>query len=740
MKGAVCVVAAALLLIALVAYAGHELTFYPSFYPQEITLRFVPEAAAAAGLLRKNALHAYVGGDPFGGGAAPDIRWMESLRGWVVLTFERPAGAFAEADARCAAAARLATALGERPGFVPHGYGVTPYHEDYVLHHDLAQKGRERPPGTLPRVRARGALGKTLAAAGITPAGPEADAILDEIELAPLLARAETRLAGWVGPPWLKEGWYHTWLLQSSPAARATAADTFRRRTEGIWQTTAERVGLERRLVTQLAARCERVVLGYTLRREPLNDAYNEGVENVAADAQRGLASPIFVRTVKLKDFPWNGWLQVGVSARPAAAWNPIAGFSDLTGQLVWAAVGDPALLVDPDNARFVANRARPMSVSDVAEAPADALVPATLRGAGAPTAARTKVVYRVLLSKSHDDRPMTVADVLYPYAFVARWGTEGAARDHDPEVERSSALARRLVGAVRVAKVAREVKDLGDLQLAYDVPEVEVYLKAAVDARTAVSIAPPWSPVPWHVVALMEQAVARGIGAFSEGEARRRGVPWLDLVRDPRQRAALSRLAAELEQKAWIPEPLRGLVSADEARQRWSALRAFAGSRGHFLPTAGPYVLGKLTADSVTLPVFRDFSYALGVGSFDQYPIRLRAFVRAVERNGERLEVQADVERVEKAGRSYKIVREPFRPQQPGEKSREPLTAHWLLVGSADEVMAAGTSRVLHEGRLVVEPAPRPRPGVYRLVLALSVDGNLVQPEVKVLSYRVGD
>src|SRR5205085_1418576 len=104
----------ALLLIACAAHAGHELTFYPSFYPQEITVRFVPEAATAAGLLRKNALHAYVGGDPFAGGAAPDTRWMESLRGWVVLTFERAAGAFAEADARCAAAARLASALGER--------------------------------------------------------------------------------------------------------------------------------------------------------------------------------------------------------------------------------------------------------------------------------------------------------------------------------------------------------------------------------------------------------------------------------------------------------------------------------------------------------------------------------------------------------------------------------------------------------------------------------------------------
>ena len=729
---------AAALLLTVAAHAGHELTFYPSFYPQEISVRFVPAAATAAALFRKNEVHAYVGGDPLDGGAAPATRTIESLRGWVVLTFDRPGGAFADAESRCGAAAALARALGNHAGFVSHPYAVTPYHEDYVLHHDLAQKTREPRPVRLPRVRGRGALGRALAGAGVPAAGADAEAIVEEVELAGLLAPVETRVNGWTDPQWLKEGWYHAWLLQS-PAARAAADDLFRRRTENAWQTTTERVALERRLVTRLAASCERVVLGYTVRHERLNDAYNEGVENVAADSHAGLASPIFVRTVKLKDFPWNGWLKVAVSARPVAAWNPVGGFGDVPGQLVWAAVGDPALLLDPDSARFVPNRVRPVSTTAVSEAPADALGPATLRAIGAATPARTKVLYRVLLSKSHDERPLTVADVLYPYAFVARWGAEGARREHDPVIERASARARRLVAAVRVAKVDKEVKDLGDLQVRYDVPEVEVYLKTAVDPRTAVAIAPPWSPVPWHVTALMEAAVSRGLAGFSQEAARRRGVPWLDLVRDPKQLATLSRLAGELERAAWIPEPLRGLVSTAEARERWAALRAFARRHGHFLPTAGPYMLGKVTADGVTLPVFRDFSYALGVGSFDQYPIPLRAFVRAVEQQGERLAIQADVERVDKAGRSYKIVREPFRPQPPGEKTREPLTAHWLVVDAADEVLAAGMSRTLDGARVVIEP-PRLQPGSHRVVLALSIDGNLVQPEVKVVPYRVGD
>src|SRR6266850_1617361 len=46
------------------AYPGHELPYYPSYYPQEIRIESI-EPGAAATLLRKSALHAYVGADPF---------------------------------------------------------------------------------------------------------------------------------------------------------------------------------------------------------------------------------------------------------------------------------------------------------------------------------------------------------------------------------------------------------------------------------------------------------------------------------------------------------------------------------------------------------------------------------------------------------------------------------------------------------------------------------------------------
>jgi len=104
-------------------------------------------------------------------------------------------------------------------------------------------------------------------------------------------------------------------------------------------------------------------------------------------------------------------------------------------------------------------------------------------------------------------------------------------------------------------------------------------------------------------------------------------------------------------------------------------------------------------------------------------------------------LAIQADVENVEKAGRSYKIVREPFTPAPPGERTREPLTVHWTVLGPGDDVIAAGASRDVQGGRLVVDLAGRvARPGAYRVVLALALNGNLVNPEVKVVPFRVGD
>lgn len=737
--------ASLLLLLAALASradAGHEIPYYPSFYPQEIALT-VAEPAAAPRLFAKNAIHAYLG--PLAAPKSAELAWTDSFRAYVVLTFNPASRAFADARERCAAAARLAPALATASGaYVVYPYPVTPWHDDYAHHADLVEAARARAAmaGAIPRLRVARSVTGLAPGPAWRPADGEWDATLEEVPLDQLLRGEATRLNGWMGPPWLKQGWFHAHALSAravtEPGARSAVEETYARRVRGDYASGTERLSLERRLVSLVTRGCERMPLGYALRREAVSDTYSEGVENVGFDTQAGLASSVFFRTVKLKDFPWNGWLRVATATRPAAAWNPVGGFTDETGAIMWSIVADAAVLPEPYGGGWLPNRVRAVEVSGPVEVPRDALIfePATgLPRAAAPgTTARQKVTYRVALSKFHDQTKMTVADLVYPYVLARRWS------DKDRAVDRATALLREWLAAVRVVKLDTEVRDFGDLQVILDTPVVEVYLRHAADAAEAPAIAPPWSAVPWQLLVLMEEAVTRGLAAFSEDEARRRGVAWLDLARDRKLVDALGPIAESFERRAYVPEALRGLVTVEQAQQRWAALRRFRRQSGHWLVTSGPYRLQKWSADTTVLAVFRDLSYPNVVGSFDRYALPRRAWIGAIERRGDRLELQVDAQTLTKFERSYKIVREPMRLAPTGEKAQDVVVARWTAVGAGDEVVAAGRAQEMEGDRLVVDLKGKLPPGSYRILLALALNGHSFNPEVKVISYRVAE
>jgi hypothetical protein len=143
-----------------------------------------------------------------------------------------------------------------------------------------------------------------------------------------------------------------------SDTARKPAAETAVRRLQaGDFNGLAERINLERDLVTLLTSGCRKMMVGYTVKREYINVEYSAGIENIGYDAITGLASPMFIRTVKLKDFPWNGWLALGIGESADSAWNPVGGMTDAFGRLMGFAVTDPALLPSPYEAGWMLNR-----------------------------------------------------------------------------------------------------------------------------------------------------------------------------------------------------------------------------------------------------------------------------------------------------------------------------------------------------------------------------------------------
>jgi hypothetical protein len=83
-----------------------------------------------------------------------------------------------------------------------------------------------------------------------------------------------------------------------------------------------------------------------------------------------------------------------------------------------------------------------------------------------------------------------------------------------------------------------------------------------------------------------------------------------------------------EFSARAFVPPALATMVKPDDARHRWNALRRFYRQRGHFLVTNGPYRLKQWSKESVVLDVFRDMAYPLGVGTFDEYAIPVKAYV----------------------------------------------------------------------------------------------------------------
>ncbi len=740
--------------------AGHSVGHFPSYYPDEIRIEAVDPVAAAKGL-SDHTLHAYVNATPaFAGSVPAHVKAVTSLGSFLVLSFDAASPRFATADARCSAARGILAALKAKTiaGFVVHPYAITPYHADYLHHLDRIEEatsalGRESVPALKPA--ARGRLAETIVQAGWDRADASADVVLEAMPADALIVSAGARFDGWSGLPWAKEGWFQAYQLLApglDAAARQAADEIHEQLISDEGAGMPERLNLQRHLVTMLTRDCNRVIAGYAPKEEYVDEAYPEGIENVAYDSLNGLSAPVFFRTVKLKEYPWNGKLHLGVRDRAAAAWNPVAGFTDATGRLVWSAVGDPAMIQFPFNASWMPNRVqatltRVEGRSGGIRVPADAIRPRPGSGALKPVGARTfssmKLVYEVLASPFEDGTDMGVADLLYPYAFAYRWGSKIGASDnaHEPRLQPVfAAMQDRLVGvkAVRVERTPHAVAE--GMEIVRKTPVLEVYLRNAPgDERQISSLAPPWSAVPWHLLALMEEAVTRGYAAFSEEESKRRNVPWLDLVRDPALRAKLQELVAQFERERFRPATLRDLVTADEAQARWRSLRLFAEANGHFLVANGPYRLKEWSADAVVLQAVREVTYPLGFGTFDRFVNPPRAVLEDVAQSAGTITVRANAEMVLKMGREYKLANEPLLRTTMRGTVGLLVVSRYLLIDAGGKVLNVDKMTWREDGRFTVNLPKRLPPGQYTVILAVLLDGNSMLPSAKLLRLRVG-
>jgi hypothetical protein len=378
---------------------------------------------------------------------------------------------------------------------------------------------------------------------------------------------------------------------------------------------------------------------------------------------------------------------------------------------------------------------------ADSVNLPMQALLPepgtGLLRPVGDGKTAKSKITYRVLGSAFHDGTQTGAADILYAYAFAYRWGARGNTADarRDPAVETATALLRRQLVGVQVVTTDTASKSfrVGEVLFERRVIVVDVYSSVAPgNPEQDAIVQPPWSTLPWHLVVLMEEAVSRGLAAFSQAEAERRGVSWLDLVRSPELNAKLAALVAEFERSAYRPDALRSLVTGDEARKRWAALGAFYRERGHFLVTNGPYRLKQHTADGVLLDAFRDLTYPLGVGSYDAYAVPRRGFVTDVTWSGARATIAGDIEVIAKAMRSYRLVRTPIGKVQADVLKRAAPECRYVVVDEASRVVLEGNAPLGDARAFQIDFTGRLPPGRYTMFVTIAPNGNMMNAEIR--------
>jgi len=361
--------ASAAVIFVSVAKSGHEVPVYPSFYPHEIEIRAIP-AEEAGHLLREGKLHAYIGGTPVFTSPKPaHVAHVESLGSYILVRLNPESALAREPSQACAALDGVLRKMAENAGetVVFHPYPVTPFHGDYLYHADRARAERERllsasiaPPAS-PRVRVASDEARNLVPADWLTEGTEWTIAIEDLSAARLVADETVILNGWIGPPWARSGWYQAYRVLGDFAANESIGKAQKaivaRLQANEGPDAVERINLELQLVEGLAAGCQARVAGYTVKREFINVDSSAGIENVSFDTIEGLSSPMFLKTAKLKDFPWNGWLNLGVPGHPDAAWNPIAGFNDPFGRLVWYAVGDQAAIPSPYESAWTFNR-----------------------------------------------------------------------------------------------------------------------------------------------------------------------------------------------------------------------------------------------------------------------------------------------------------------------------------------------------------------------------------------------
>jgi hypothetical protein len=198
-----------------------------------------------------------------------------------------------------------------------------------------------------------------------------------------------------------------------------------------------------------------------------------------------------------------------------------------------------------------------------------------------------------------------------------------------------------------------------------------------------------------------------------------------------------MAALIGEFAASGYRPAALEKLVTPEAAKARWQALEKFVAEKNHLLATNGPYRLSKWSPGSFVFDVVRDFSYPIGLGTFNAYAYPPNAIITSMGRDGRRVLLSVDVELALKEMRNHRIVRKPLmRGTLRDTLAIRPVTRYVLVAGNGT-VMAAGAARREADGRFAVTLPETLAAGNYTVFVAIFLDGNTINPAIGRMDIR---
>lgn len=339
----------------------------------------------------------------------------------------------------------------------------------------------------------------------------------------------------------------------------------------------------------------------------------NEKVDGVINDFGAGVPSrftPINARTD-------SNSLTIGVKQIYQGAWNPVMGFSDAYSRQIWDALSDPGVFKHPYTGDtipirtdFKVETAGPGGKLDV---PEDTITwDPTLqkwKTVKAGTKATSKVIFDLKFSKWHHGMQMDMNDILHSLYFTLEWGSEQQEDDKTFDAEftpRAAQTVQTLIGARPV-----------------DENTIEVYVDYwHFDEAEIADWASVWSPVPWELMAAMEQAVIDGKVSFSRSGSVSKGVNWLSLI-VPNDAEIIRQYLFEFKDSGFEPPALAPFdLPHSYFDSRYDASIKWIDEYNHAVISNGPFYLKSYSPESrtITIKAFADESYPFEAGHWQEF------------------------------------------------------------------------------------------------------------------------